>query len=165
MTTSGRKGCVLPRHAAIRHLCRLVLGLALLTAPPCDPAQAQTRKPAKDATTTPQAEPAAPPIEKEAPYDKRLLRFAEVVGAVDYLRTLCKTEDGGNWRSAFQTLIDADAGAEPQRKARLTAAFNRGYRSFAAVHRSCTPAASLAEQRYRAEGATLATEITARFGN
>ena len=50
-------------------------------------------------------------------------------------------------------------------EARLTAAYNRGYRSFASVYTSCTPAAVRAEQNYRNEGATLATEITARFGN
>jgi uncharacterized protein (TIGR02301 family) len=47
----------------------------------------------------------------------------------------------------------------------LTAAFNRGYRSFAAVHTACTDAALTAAERYRNEGATLATEIASRFGN
>ena len=58
-----------------------------------------------------------------------------------------------------------EAGSEQARKERLTAAFNRGYRSFASVYASCTEQAVVAEQRYRNEGATLATEITARFGN
>ncbi|RON11983.1 TIGR02301 family protein, partial [Pseudomonas frederiksbergensis] len=48
---------------------------------------------------------------------------------------------------------------------RMTAAFNRGYRSFAAIHSSCTRAAVMAEEGYRNEGATLAQEIAARFGN
>ena len=48
---------------------------------------------------------------------------------------------------------------------KLTAAFNRGYRSFAAIYTACTDSAVVAEERYRNEGATLATEITARFGN
>ncbi len=139
--------------------------LALACALSASQAAAQAQKPAQRAKRPKRHRPAEPPVEKQAPYDTRLLRFAEVVGAVDYLRTLCKSPDAGTWRGLFQTMIEADAGKEPQRKARLTAAFNRGYRSFAAVHRSCTPAAALAEQRYRAEGATLATEITARFGN
>ncbi len=140
----------------------MVAGLSAL---PAGELAAQTEKQATPGSEAAVTAPVEAPAEKEAPYDKRLLRFAEVVGAVDYLRTLCKSSDGGDWRGLFQTLIEADAGKEPQRKARLTAAFNRGYRSFAAVHRSCTPAAAVAEQRYRAEGATLATEITARFGN
>ncbi len=105
--------------------------------------------------------PAATP----APYDARLLRMAEIVGSVTYLRTLCADPKAGEWRSDMQALIDREAGAEPDRKARLTAAFNRGYRSFASVYTSCTPSAVLADQRYRDEGATLAAEIVSRFGN
>jgi uncharacterized protein (TIGR02301 family) len=58
-----------------------------------------------------------------------------------------------------------EAGNEQARKERLTAAFNRGYRSFASVYASCTGQAVVAEEKYRIEGATLAAEITARFGN
>jgi uncharacterized protein (TIGR02301 family) len=65
----------------------------------------------------------------------------------------------------MQRLIDLEAAGEPKRQERLTAAFNRGYRSFAAIYTACTDSAVVAEGRYRAEGATLATEITARFGN
>ncbi|WP_132664480.1 TIGR02301 family protein [Rhizobium sp. PP-CC-3G-465] len=102
---------------------------------------------------------------KPAPYDARLLRMAEIVGSVTYLRTLCADVKAGEWRADMQALIDREAGAEPDRKARLTAAFNRGYRSFASVYTSCTPSAVLADQRYRDEGATLAAEIVSRFGN
>ncbi|TCL96719.1 uncharacterized protein (TIGR02301 family) [Rhizobium sp. PP-WC-2G-219] len=102
---------------------------------------------------------------KPAPYDARLLRMAEIVGSVTYLRTLCADATAGEWRADMQALIDREAGAEPDRRARLTAAFNRGYRSFASVYTSCTPSAVLADQRYRDEGATLAAEIVSRFGN
>ena len=67
--------------------------------------------------------------------------------------------------TAGDELLERETSAEPKRRARLTAAYNRGYRSFASVYTSCTPAAVRAEQNYRNEGATLATEITARFGN
>lgn len=103
--------------------------------------------------------------EKPAPYDERLERLSEIIGAVHYLRNLCtdKAEDG--WRASMQRLIEMEAGNEPKRQEKLTAAFNRGYRSFAAIYTACTDSAVVAEQRYRNEGATLATEITARFGN
>jgi uncharacterized protein (TIGR02301 family) len=107
--------------------------------------------------------------EKPAPYDERLERLSEILGAVHYLRNLCidkakgKTEDG--WRAAMQRLIEMEAANEPKRQEKLTAAFNRGYRSFAAIYTACTDSAVVAEERYRNEGATLATEITARFGN
>jgi len=99
------------------------------------------------------------------PYDDKLSRLAEVLGSVHYLRTLCKAENSGEWRGRMQQLLDSEAKDEPQRKEQLTAAFNRGYRAFASVYTDCTQAAIVAEERYRAEGATLATEITSRFGN
>ena len=99
------------------------------------------------------------------PYDDKLSRLAEVLGSVHYLRTLCKAGDSGVWRVHMQQLLDTEAKDEPQRKEQLTAAFNRGYRAFASVYTDCTQAAIVAEERYRAEGATLATEIASRFGN
>jgi uncharacterized protein (TIGR02301 family) len=112
-------------------------------------------------------EPAAeqpPAVEKATPYDSRLIRLAEILGSVHYLRNLCK---GGEteWRRMMEELLAEETKNESQRAARLTAAFNRGYRSFAATYVKCTPQAIAAEETYRAEGATLATEITARFGN
>lgn len=108
-----------------------------------------------------------PPVETEkaTPYDDRLARLSEIIGAVHYLRNLCSTDGEPEWRQSLQALLDAETKTEPTRRARLTAAYNRGYRSFASVYTSCTPAAVRAEQNYRNEGATLATEITARFGN
>ncbi|NKM27584.1 TIGR02301 family protein [Rhizobium laguerreae] len=115
-------------------------------------------------TPPPQEEEIAPPV-VSVPYDDKLARFAEVLGSVHYLRTLCKAAGGDDWRNGMQQLLDSEAGNEPQRKEKLTAAFNRGYRAFASVYTDCTPAAIVAEERYRNEGATLATEITSRFGN
>ena len=108
-----------------------------------------------------------PPIEagKPTPYDDRLGRLSEIVGAVHYLRNLCNASGEPEWRQSLQALLDAETKEEPKRRARLTAAYNRGYRSFAAVYTSCTSAALRAEENYRNEGATLATEITARYGN
>ncbi|KQW31038.1 hypothetical protein ASE36_01730 [Rhizobium sp. Root274] len=103
--------------------------------------------------------------EKPTPYDDRLGRLSEIVGAVHYLRNLCNVAGEPEWRQSLQALLDTETKEEPKRRARLTAAYNRGYRSFAAVYTSCTPAAVRAEENYRNEGATLATEITARYGN
>jgi uncharacterized protein (TIGR02301 family) len=105
------------------------------------------------------------PVPDTVPYDDQLSRLAEVLGSVHYLRTLCNAVGGDEWRQGMQALLDSETNNEPQRKERLTAAFNRGYRAFASVYTGCTPAAIVAEERYRNEGATLATEITSRFGN
>jgi uncharacterized protein (TIGR02301 family) len=111
------------------------------------------------------AVPAPAETEQATPYDDRLTRLSEIIGAVHYLRNLCNGDGEPEWRQSLQALLDAETKTEPKRRARLTAAYNRGYRSFASVYTSCTPAAVRAEQNYRNEGATLATEITARFGN
>ena len=125
---------------------------------------AVTALPAAAQKVAPAATPAQP-VEKPAPYDQRLLRLSEILGSVHYLRVLCKASDPDDWRQVMQELLDKEARGEAARQARLTAAFNRGYRTFASVYTSCTPAAAAADQRYRAEGATLASEIVARFGN
>lgn len=105
------------------------------------------------------------PEEKPAPYDDRLARLSEIMGAVHYLRNLCVAGGEPEWREAIQKLIDSETAKEPKRKARMIAAYNRGYRSFASVYTTCTPAAATAEENYRNEGATLAVEIASRFGN
>lgn len=120
-------------------------------------------------TAAPDKAAGAPPppsqVPQVVPYDRELLRLSEIMGSMHYLRGLCNPDEKDLWREKMQKLIATEAGKEPVRKQKLTAAFNRGYRSFAAVHASCTSAALEAEERYRAEGATLASEITARFGN
>ena len=118
------------------------------------------------AKTTGPVEPDAPAeAEKPVPYDDGLLRLSEILGAVHYLRNLCKHDSEPQWREAMQKLIETETAGEAKRQERFTASFNRGYRSFASVYTSCTAAAVVAEERYRNEGATLAAEITSRFGN
>lgn len=125
---------------------------------------AQTQEPAVPGEEQPAPAAEAVP-EKPAPYDQRLFRLSEIIGSVHYLRTLCKAEDADSWRVSMQSLLEREAGQEVGRKARLTASFNRGYRTFASVYTTCTDAAVTAEAQYRAQGATLAAEIVARFGN
>lgn len=108
------------------------------------------------------AQPSQPAV---APYDDRLLRLSEIVGSMHYLDETCASSgDGVSWRDTMNELIETEA-ADPQRKSRMTAAFNRGYRTFSSLYVQCTDAARAAQRRYRSEGATLASEIVARFGN
>ncbi|MCZ7448766.1 TIGR02301 family protein [Agrobacterium rhizogenes] len=119
-------------------------------------------QPSKSVSTARPAETMPP---KPAPYDDKLARLSEILGAVQYLRTLCPSSGPEDWRKSMSDLLAADTASEPERRQRMTAAFNRGYRSFAAIHTSCTRAAIMAEENYRNEGATLAQEIASRFGN
>ena len=95
------------------------------------------------------------------PYDEQLLRLAEVLGSVHYLRNLCG-EESNQWRERMQQML-AIENPEPLRRSRLIASFNRGYRSFDSVYVACTPQALEAIERYMAEGAEISREITSRY--
>ena len=99
-----------------------------------------------------------------APYDGDLERLAEILGSLHYLRNVCGANEGQKWRNQMQALIDAEA-LEGERKRKIVASFNRGYRVFQQTYRTCTPAADIAIRRYLDEGAKIARDITARYAN
>ena len=99
----------------------------------------------------------APPDTK--PYDDRLMRRSEVLGAVHSLRELCGANDGQIWRERMRELMDAE-GSSALRRAKLTHSFNNGYRSYSRTYNSCTASAQTAIARFLAEGADIAEALT-----
>lgn len=99
-----------------------------------------------------------------APFDSDLQRLAEILGALHYLRAVCGANEGQKWRDEMQALIDAEI-PDGDRRHKVIASFNRGYRGFQQTYRTCTPAADLAIRRYLEEGSKISREITARFAN
>jgi uncharacterized protein (TIGR02301 family) len=97
-------------------------------------------------------------------YETDLARLAEILGALHYLRDLCGAREGQTWRNEMQALLDAEA-PSGERRDRLTASFNRGYRGFQQTYRTCTPAANYAIRRYLEEGSRIARDVTARYAN
>ena len=93
------------------------------------------------------------------PYDDRLMRLSEVLGAVHYLRELCGANDGQLWRDRMKELMDAE-GSTALRRAKLTRSFNNGYRSYSRTYNSCTPSAQTAISRFLGEGAEIADALT-----
>lgn len=134
------------KHLPILALLGALLGASLLAAPL--PALAQGAN-------------AANPT---APFEADLQRLSEILGALHYLRAVCGAKEGAKWRTEMQSLIDAEA-ASGERKDRMVASFNRGYRGFQQTYRTCTPAADVSIRRYLEEGAKIAREITARYAN
>ncbi len=108
-------------------------------------------------TDTPQIEPSS----AVAPYDSRLYRLSEVLGSIHYLRNLCG-ETSNQWRDQMEGLLAVER-PSPNRRARLIAQFNKGYRSFDSVYATCTPQALTAVDRYMTEGRALAGEINSRY--
>ena len=93
------------------------------------------------------------------PYDERLMRLSEILGAVHYLRELCGSTDGQAWRDRMKELMDAE-GSTALRRAKLTRSFNNGYRSYSRTYNSCTPSAQTAISRFLTEGAEIADALT-----
>ena len=99
----------------------------------------------------------------DAPYEAGLLRIAEVMGSLHFLRNLCG-DKGNQWRSTMERLLAAE-NPEPERRARFIASFNRGYRSFEGTYTKCTASATEAISRYTIEGENLARDLAVRYGN
>jgi uncharacterized protein (TIGR02301 family) len=98
---------------------------------------------------------AAAPVGKDVkPYDDRLLRLAEILGAVHFLRELCGANEGQYWRERMEELMRAE-GSSALRQARLTRGFNQGYRNYSRTYSTCTPTAQTAITRFLAEGAQI----------
>ena len=142
----------------------------------------QTKPPAPAASPTPAAKPAAPapeptatqaakpppsveapaPVESPPPYEPQLLRLAEIIGALSYLRDLCGAGDGATFRAEFANLLETE-GTSPERKETLAGAFNRGFRDYEMTYRACTPAARVVVARFLDEAARIAKDVAARW--
>jgi uncharacterized protein (TIGR02301 family) len=94
------------------------------------------------------------------PYDDRLMRLSEILGAVHYLRELCGANDGQMWRERMRELMEAE-GSTALRRAKLTRSFNSGYRSYSRTYNSCTTSAQTAIAKFLAEGAEIADALKA----
>jgi len=96
--------------------------------------------------------------QEHRPYDDKLMRLAEILGATHYLRELCSADEGQRWRQQMDALIDAE-GTSAKRRSRLVQKFNRGYRGYQRTYHSCTRPATLAITRFLKEGITLSQAI------
>jgi len=138
----------------VRGALVLLLSLALGS-----PLAAQ--QPARPASPPPTQAPAPEP--PPPPYEPQLLRLAEVLGALSYLRDLCGDKDGDKWRENMRALMEAEAQTQA-RKERLAGAFNRGFRGYETVYRSCTSNAQVIIERMLDEGTKLSDDVANRFG-
>lgn len=99
----------------------------------------------------------------ESPFEGQLVRLAEILGSLHYLRNLCG-EEGQDWRRQMEALLAAE-NPDETRRTRFVASFNRGYRSFETNYAHCTPSAIAAIDRYMREGEALTRDTAARYGN
>ncbi len=124
-------------------------------------AQTQTAQPAKP---SPAATPTPTPAQTDAPppYEAQLLRLAELIGALTYLRDLCGDGDGAAFRAKFADLVGAE-GTTDARKESLAGAFNRGFRDYELTYRACTPTAREIVARFLDEASRIAKDVANRY--
>lgn len=131
------------------------------------PAFAQQQRPAQpQGQARPPAAQPVPPPPPEPPataYEPDLLRLAEVMGSLAFLRELCGQDDARALRGRMSELLEAE-GTTQGRRERLAGAYNRGYRAFAITYRVCTSAAEEAKSRLFADGERLTRSLAGRFG-
>jgi uncharacterized protein (TIGR02301 family) len=114
--------------------------------------------PGNDLPPIKQQESLAPPPPDDRPYDNKLMRLAEILGAVHYLRELCGAEEGQLWRDQMKDIL-RNEGTTAVRRAKLVNSFNDGYRGYRRTYRTCTQSARLATRRFSTEGAQIAAAL------
>ena len=92
----------------------------------------------------------------DRPYDTRLLRLSEILGAIHYLRELCGANEGQIWRKQMEDLVRVE-GSTAIRRAILAKGFNKGYRGYRRTYRACTDSAKTAVDRFMEEGEKIST--------
>ncbi len=116
------------------------------------------RPPGDDLPPIVPRESTAPPPPDDRPYDNKLMRLAEILGAVHYLRELCGADEGQLWRGQMKEIL-RNEGTTAVRRAKLVNSFNDGYRGYRRTYRTCTQSATLATRRFSTEGATIAASL------
>ena len=96
--------------------------------------------------------------EDNKPYDNKLLRLSEILGAIHYLRELCGAREGQVWRDQMNEIIESE-GTTAIRRAKLVKGFNKGYRGYRRTYRTCTEPAKTAIDRFVNEGVAISTAL------
>ena len=136
----------------------------LFQSSPQAPAQAPRQSASRPAAPRPQTQPSQPvPPDQPAPYEPQMLRLAELLGLLSYLRELCGAGDADQWRAQMVALLEEE-GANSRRKERLAGAFNQGFQGYEMSYRSCTSNARLVMARAIHEGERLTRDLANRYG-
>jgi uncharacterized protein (TIGR02301 family) len=135
----------------------LILCLALPAAAQQGASRPQGSRPPAAQEPAPASEPAP------TAYEPDLLRLAEIIGSLAFLRQLCAAPEAAQWRVRMTDLMGAE-GTTPGRRERLAGAYNRGFRSFALTYRTCTSAAQEASARLSQDGEAVSRRLASRYG-
>ena len=147
--------CRIARPSAIAPLA--VFACLVATGAAIGQGRVRPQAPVSASIPAPALEPPPPP------YEGPLVRLAEVLGTLSYLRDLCGYGDGAEFRARMAALLDSEAGGGARRD-RIAGYFNRGFREYETLHHTCTPVSREVTERAMLEAGRLAREIGSRFG-
>lgn len=102
-------------------------------------------------------EPQIADVPQEAPLTL-ISDLAEILGRAHAVRTLCNGDQDVTWRNYMVNMMSYEAPSGP-RRASVTEAFNRGYRSQTRETPACSNASAQIEAGIAARGKALADEI------
>ena len=92
---------------------------------------------------------------------REMMRLAEVLGAVHYLRPLCGSREGQKWRNQMIRMLDAVPTARDEREV-LISHFNIFYYRYRDAYPRCTGKAARDANRLVSEGQRLAEALARR---
>lgn len=107
---------------------------------------------------------AADPARANPILEDGLSRLAGTLGAVHYLRTLCRPNEGQQWRNKMLDILSSNDIDQASRSA-LIGAFNAGYSRQQSAHSRCTAAAANLGNTYARQGAQQARQLAGRLGS
>lgn len=102
--------------------------------------------------------------DQNTPYEQKMMRLSEVLGAMHHLRNICGASEGQLWRDQMIRLLDAEA-PSPARRARLVRQFNKGYQTYQRSYQTCTDSASIEASKFASEGALLSQSLAFERAN
>lgn len=97
---------------------------------------------------------------RAAVYWADVMRVAEILGGVHYLRDLCNGREGQVWREKMRELLDVTAPDADMREL-LVSRFNAAYHKARAAHGRCTGETVTNLNRLTDEGANLSARLSA----
>lgn len=108
------------------------------------------------------AQPPETPEEPRAAPLYLISELAETLGRAHAVRTVCNGDQDGTWRNYMLNMMSYEAPSGPRRAA-LTEAFNRGFRSQTRDTPACSDASSRVEANIAARGKELSDTIARTY--
>lgn len=106
----------------------------------------------------------APERDSSPPFEPKLARLAEILGALSYLEPLCSGSLSYDWQGKTAALVNAEAKSDLEKNT-IIGAYNHGFAGYSLSYRTCTPNAQRIIARFVSEGTNLSQDIMDHYGS